>query len=227
MIDDIAVIGVLVLLEGVLSIDNALVLAVLARSVKPELQKKVLTYGLIGAVVLRMTAIFLAQSLLQFSIIKIAGAAYLLYLCIHFFVTQGVEKGEKGEVKARGFWTTILLVELADLAFAVDSILAAVAMTDKYWVIVTGGLMGTVMMRFAAAGMIKLLNRFPKMEATAFMLVGIVGLKLGIEAGRFEGVDFHSHSSPWFWGQWIAMAAAIGYGLKSAVKSAVESTENK
>jgi predicted tellurium resistance membrane protein TerC len=100
-------------------------------------------------------------------------------------------------------------------------------MTDKYWVIVTGGLMGTVMMRFAAAGMIKLLNRFPKMEATAFMLVGIVGLKLGIEAGRFEGVDFHSHSSPWFWGQWIAMAAAIGYGLKSAVKSAVESTENK
>jgi predicted tellurium resistance membrane protein TerC len=102
MIDDIAVIGVLVLLEGVLSIDNALVLAVLARSVKPELQKKVLTYGLIGAVVLRMTAIFLAQSLLQFSIIKIAGAAYLLYLCIHFFVTQGVEKGEKGEVKARG-----------------------------------------------------------------------------------------------------------------------------
>lgn len=214
-IHDFATIGVLVLLEGVLSIDNALVLAVLARGVKPELQKKVLTYGLAGAVVLRMSAVFLAQTLLKSPWIKLAGAAYLIYLSLQFFISQGVEKAEKREIKERGFWTTLALVELADLAFAVDSILAAVAMTQKYWVIVTGGLMGTVMMRFAASGMIRVLNRFPKMEASAFMIVGIVGLKLGLEAGHFEGIDFHSTSSPWFWGQWVAMGAAIIYGLRS------------
>jgi YkoY family integral membrane protein len=216
VIHDFATIGILIVLEGVLSIDNALVLAVLARSVKPELQKKVLTYGLVGAVVLRMAAVFLAQELLKSSIIKVLGSIYLLYLSVHFFATKGVEEAERRETKERGFWTTILLVELADLAFAVDSILAAVAMTDKYWVIITGGLLGTVMMRFAANGLIALLNRLPRLEPTAFVLVGIIGLKLGLEALKIPGVDFHDHGGPWFWAQWISMIAAIVWGTWGA-----------
>lgn len=214
MLHDLATIGILVILEGVLSIDNALVLAVLARSVKPELQKKVLTYGLVGAVVLRMAAVFAAQALLKSPILKGLGALYLLYLAIHHFVAKGGPQDPERKVKHRSFWGTIVVVELTDLAFAVDSILAAVAMTNKYWVIITGGLMGTVMMRYAARMMITLLNRFPRMESTAFLLVGIIGIKLGIEALDFPGVDFHDKTGPWFWGLWISMIITIALGLK-------------
>jgi YkoY family integral membrane protein len=214
MLHDLATIGILVILEGVLSIDNALVLAVLARSVKPELQKKVLTYGLAGAIILRMGAVFAAQALLKSPYLKAAGALYLLYLALSHFLKRDESHDVDRPVKHRSFWTTIIVVEMTDLAFAVDSILAAVAMTDKYWVIITGGIMGTVMMRYAARLLITLLNKFPLMENTAFVLVGIIGLKLGIEALQLPGVDFHDKTEPWFWGQWISMIVTIAFGFR-------------
>ncbi|MBS1959617.1 MAG: hypothetical protein JST80_09120 [Bdellovibrionales bacterium] len=214
MLQDIFTIGALIILEGILSIDNALVLAVLARSVDAERQQKVLTYGLIGAIVLRMVAIYAAKSLLENPILKIFGSLYLLYLAVKFFFFKETEHETKIAQKARSFWITVALVEMTDLAFAVDSILAAVALTSKYWLIVTGGLLGTVMMRFAAKGMITMLNRYPKLETTAYLLIAVVGLKLGLEACHIPGVDFHSTTGPWFWGQWISMALAIAYGFK-------------
>ena len=82
------------------------------------------------------------------------------------------------------------------------------------FVIITGGIMGTVMMRYAARMMITLLNKFPHMENTAFVLVGIIGLKLGIEAAQLPGVDFHDKGGPWFWGQWISMIVTIAFGFR-------------
>ena len=114
----------------------------------------------------------------------------------------------------RSFWMTVILVELTDIAFAMDSILAAVAMTNQYWIIVTGALIGTVMMRFAAIACIRLLEKFPKLEDTAYILITIIGLKVIIEGFRINGVDFQSSHSPWFWAQWLSMAASIGYGFK-------------
>jgi YkoY family integral membrane protein len=213
---DLATIGVLVFLEGILSLDNALVLAIIARGVKPELQKKVLTYGLVGAVIFRMTAIFFANTLIQYTWIKFIGGGYLLWLAIKFFFFTDVEKHK--EVIHRGFWATILVVELTDIAFAVDSILAAVALTNKYWIIVTGGLIGTFLMRFAANQFIRLLNVFPNLETTAYLLISIVGVKVMLEGIHLPGVDFHSSSSPWFWGQWILMSVAIIFGFKKNQK---------
>ncbi len=215
-IHDVVTIGVLIFLEGVLSIDNALVLAVIARGVKPELQKKVLTYGLAGAVFFRMTAIFFAKTLIHFTWIKFVGGGYLLWLALkYFFLT---DKNPEIETVSRGFWTTVLMVELTDMAFAVDSILAAVALSDKYWVIVTGGLIGTFLMRFAANQSIRLLHSFPNLEKTAYLLITVVGVKVVLEGCKIKGVDFHSYASPWFWGQWILMGLIIIYGFKKNQK---------
>lgn len=212
-VGDFATIGVLVFLEGILSIDNALVLAIIARGVEPRLQKKVLTYGLFGAVAFRMIAILFASTLIHYRWIKFIGGAYLLWLAIQYFFMTDDEGGEK-EVIKRGFWMTVLIVELTDIAFAVDSILAAVALSDQYWVVVTGGLIGTLLMRFAANQFIKLLNLFPNLENTAYLLITTVGGKVMLEGFQFEGVDFHSPSSPWFWGQWIVMAIIILFGFR-------------
>ena len=213
-VGDFATIGVLVFLEGILSIDNALVLAIIARGVQPQYQKKVLTYGLFGAVAFRMIAILFASTLIHYRWIKFIGGAYLLWLAIQYFFMTDDEGGEK-EVIKRGFWMTVLIVELTDIAFAVDSILAAVALSDKYWVVVTGGLIGTLLMRFAANQFIKLLGIFPNLETTAYLLITAVGGKVMIEGFQFEGVDFHSPSSPWFWGQWILMAIIILFGFRN------------
>lgn len=210
-LNDLATVGILVFLEGILSLDNALVLALIARGVKPELQKKVLTYGLLGAVIFRMTAIYFAGELIHIRWMKFAGGAYLLWLAIQYFFLEDHEK--ERSVVERGFWTTILIVELTDIAFAVDSILAAVALSNRYWVIVTGGLIGTFLMRFAANQFIRLLDLFPKLETTAYILIAIVGSKVVLEGFHFEGVDFHSGASPWFWGQWTLMGLAIAFGL--------------
>ena len=178
-INQLATIGVLVFLEAILSIDNALVLAIIARGVKPELQKKVLTYGMVGAIAFRMVAIFFVSSLIHFVWIKFAGGAYLLWLSIRYFFFP--EKNREVSTVPRGFWTTVLVVELTDIAFAADSILAAVALTNQYWVIVTGGLIGVFLMRFAANQFIKLLDVFPKLETFAYLLITIVGGKAMIE----------------------------------------------
>lgn len=209
---DAATIGVLIFLEGLLSMDNALVLAVIARGVKPELQKKVLLYGLVGAVFFRMLAILFATWLIQYTWIKFAGGLYLLWLAFkYFFMT---EKETHAEVVARGFWSTVLVVELTDIAFAVDSILAAIALSNKYWVVVTGGLIGTFLMRFAAQQFISLLYKFPKLESTAYILISIIGVKVIVEGLHLPGVDFHSYQSPWFWVQWTLIAVVLALGFR-------------
>jgi YkoY family integral membrane protein len=209
----LAIIGVLVFLEGLLSLDNALVLAIMARGVKPELRKKALTYGLIGAVAFRIAAIGIASSLIRYHWVKIIGGAYLMWLVMKYFFLDD-HSADQIEAKSRGFWQTVILIELTDIAFAIDSILAAVAMTNQFWLIVIGGLIGTVMMRFAASGMIKLLEKFSRLEMTAYLLIAIIGIKIILEGIQIPGVDFHSTHSPWFWSQWTLMAICIAFGFK-------------
>lgn len=108
---------------------------------------------------------------------------------------------------------TVLVIELTDIAFALDSILAAIAMTPKFWLIFTGGILGVVMMRFAASQFITLLKRFPRFENTAYFLVLIIGLKVLVEAMRIEGIDFHDPTTWSFWGFWGSMGAGIAYGF--------------
>ncbi len=209
---DFVTFGIIVFLEGVLSIDNALVLALIARTVEPKDQKKVLIYGLVGAFVFRSLAILLAGFFIAFRALKFVGGGYLLYLSFkHFFGKE--EETANLETKRSSFWMTVLTVELTDMAFAVDSILAAVSMTNKMPIIIAGGCVGMVMMRGMAGLFIKLLDIRPRLETTAYLLVGLIGAKVVIEGLQIPGVDFHHADSPYFWIFWIVMLTFMAYGI--------------
>jgi YkoY family integral membrane protein len=273
---DFAVIALLVILEGVLSIDNALVLGLLAKRLPESLQRKALTYGLAGAFVFRFIAIGTAGYLLQWRIVKLLGGGYLLWVALKHLVFEGREKSEEhvavgadnrptlideatgGElspeqreeelrirssvpvraVKYAGFWSTVAVIELTDIAFAIDSILAAIALVGsapaghigphpKLWVVLTGGMLGVILMRFAAIVFIRLLEKFPRFETSAYLLVTVIGMKLVVDWGMNtpahpHRADFHSPGSPAFWAFWIAMIVCFSVGFLPEKKRSPE-----
>jgi YkoY family integral membrane protein len=249
---DLAIIALLIVLEGVLSIDNALVLGLLAKRLPKHQQQKALTFGLVGAFVFRLIAIATASYLLRWRIVKLFGGGYLLYVALkHFFFETGhedggyetghsslAEGGSAAPVKGprhQGFWSTVFVIEMTDIAFAVDSILAAIALVGsapaghvgphpKLWVVLIGGFLGLILMRFAAVLFIKLLERFPRFESAAYLLVCLIGMKLLVDwmANTPENphrVDFHSPSSPAFWVFWILMIACFSVGFLKPKKT--------
>lgn len=212
---DLATIGLLIFLEGILSVDNAVVLALLAARLPKEQQKKALTYGIVGAIIFRFISIGLAAHLMRWTWVKFVGGGYLLYVAMSHFLKKDKpgDADGAGGVKV-GFWRTVISIELMDIAFAVDSILAAVAVSPKLWVVVTGGVLGMVLMRFAATIFIRLLDRFPSFETSAYMLVTLIGLKLVVDGFKFEAVNFHSSSSPAFWIFWLGMLFCVAWGFR-------------
>ncbi len=219
---DLGVVGVLVMLEALLSADNALVLAIMVRHLPRELQKRALLYGLGGAFLFRLGAILLASHIIAFWWLQAIGAIYLLYLPIKHFIKQG--SGKEVQAKAHGFWQTVALVELADIAFAIDSVLAGVAMVhrqDKVWVVYAGAVIGVVLLRFAASFFIRLLERYPDLDHTAYLLVGWVGVKLAFLASHNYGVAQHAaEPTPMLPSSvfWCGLAAIALFGSFFAVR---------
>ena len=190
---DFLTIGLLVLLEGLLSADNALVLAVLVLGLPEDQQRKALRYGIVGAFTFRTVAVVLAVGLIKIAFVKLIGAGYLLYLVYRHF--GGGENGEDRRTAPKAqpwmglnaFWATVVKVELTDIVFAVDSILVAVAMSPKRWVILTGGILGIVMMRLVIGQLLALVERYPVLVDGAFVIIAWVGAKLLIEYAHSEG----------------------------------------
>lgn len=185
-VGDLGAIGFLILLEGLLSADNALVLAIMVKHLPEKLQKKALLYGLGGAFVFRFLAIIFATFILNLWWLQLIGAAYLLWLPIKHFLNKAGEHSAN-PIKQRGFWQTVIAVELTDIAFAVDSVLAAVGTVnakDKVWVVYLGAILGIILLRFAAGVFIGVLRKFPDLEHLAFLLVGWVAVKLFLFAGH-------------------------------------------
>src|SRR5699024_1855222 len=121
---------ILIGLEGLLAADNALVLAVMVKHLPDEQRKKALFYGLVGAFILRLGSLFIISFLVNVWQVQAIGAAYLLFISgkhLYDRARNGSEELAKPS-SGSGFWMTVLKVEIADLAFAVDSILAAVAL---------------------------------------------------------------------------------------------------
>lgn len=270
---DIITIAFLVVLEGALSIDNALVLGMLARRLPKSQQAKALTYGLVGALVFRVIAICFVSLLLKWWIVKLLGGLYLIYISVkHFFFESKEEDAEvvrlndrgqpilvheesgeplapgemANEIQARtplpldieddvpgkqrklaGFWSTVAVIELTDIAFAVDSIMAAIGFipsvpegqsNPKIWVVITGGFIGVILMRVAAKFFIGMLEKFPRFELAAYLLVVVIGSKLVID-WYFNTpldphqIDFHSPSHPAFWVFWVTMFLSFCVGF--------------
>lgn len=183
-------IGTLVILEGLLSADNALVLAVMVKHLPEKQRKKALFYGLIGAYTFRFIAIGIGVYLIKLWWVKVLGAAYLAWLSIKFFRDRrkGREEQET-EVKELNkssmlirlfgpFWGTVVSVELMDIAFSVDSILAAFGVSNQVWVLLIGGMIGVLMMRGVAGVFLKLIDRIPELETSAYVLILIIAAKM-------------------------------------------------
>ncbi|OAB39008.1 hypothetical protein PMSD_03480 [Paenibacillus macquariensis subsp. defensor] len=216
---------VLVGLEGLLAADNALVLAIMVKHLPDAERKKALFYGLMGAFVLRFGSLFIISFLVDIWQVQAIGALYLLFIAVnHIFrklitkpkTDESIEGSSNGKKKS-GFWLTVIKVEIADVAFAVDSILAAVALAvalppsglghiggldgGQFLVIFAGGLIGLIIMRFAASYFVKLLHSRPGLEVAAFVIVGWVGVKLAIITLAHPSLavlpESFAHSTAW------------------------------
>ena len=191
---DLVTIALLIALEGLLSADNALVMAIMVLGLPKSEHQKALRYGLVGAFVFRIIATLLAVYLIQVAWVKLVGGGYLLYLVYaHFFGgEEGADRNAPPKAKAMfglsPLWATIVRVEFVNLAFSVDSILVAVAMSPKRWVVVTGGVLGIVAMRMVVGRLIALVERYPALVDGAFIIIAWVGIKLGMEYLHTVGV---------------------------------------
>ncbi|WP_413374745.1 TerC family protein [Alkalihalobacillus sp. 1P02AB] len=242
----------LILLEGILAADNALVLAIMVKHLPEKERKRALFYGLAGAFVFRFGSLFVISFLVDVWQVQAIGGLYLLFIALNHIIRKWVfrkrpEDETKKPKKKSGFWMTVLKVEIADIAFAVDSILAAVALAialppsglppiggmdgGQFLVILTGGLIGVVIMRFAATWFVKLLHSRPGLEIAAFMIVGWVGVKLVILTLSHEDLAVipygFAHSTGWklfFYGVLVAIAVG-GWFLSSKNPKAEEEVE--
>jgi YkoY family integral membrane protein len=213
---DLLTVGLLVVLEGLLSADNALVLAILVLGLPRKQQRKALRYGILGAFFFRILATLLAVHLIAFGWVKLLGALYLLYLSYAHFFGHG-DQAERRTIKpARpwlglsAFWATVVKVELTDIVFAVDSILVAVAMSNKLWVIITGGILGIITMRLVIGQLLVIVRRYPALVDGAFVIIAWVGIKLLIEYLHQSGY-IHFAISKWLSFGLIIAIFAIAY----------------
>jgi len=213
---DLITIGLLILLEGLLSADNALVLAILVLGLPKREQQQALRYGILGAFVFRILATLLAVHLIAVSWVKLVGAGYLLYLSWKHFTQKGSPE-ERRSIKPAvpwmgltAFWATVVKVELTDIVFAVDSILVAVAMSNKTWVIITGGILGIITMRMVIGQLLVIVRRYPAIVDGAFVIIAWVGIKLLIE--YLHGAGYvHFEVSKWVSFGLIAVIFVISY----------------
>lgn len=205
-------IGTLVVLEGLLSADNALVLAVMVKHLPEEKRKKALFYGLIGAYVFRFIAIGIGMYLIKLWWVKLLGALYLAWLSVKYFIDKRKGAGEEEEAHGMNqnsilirmfgvFWGTVAMVELMDIAFSVDSVLAAFGVSNEVWILLLGGMLGILMMRGIAGVFLKLLERIPELETTAYILILIIAAKMLLSL-----IDIHISHTLFF----IILVVAFG-----------------
>lgn len=187
------VIANLIVIESLLSVDNAAVLATMVMDLPKEQRHKALRYGIFGAYFFRGLCLVFASFLITIWWLKPLGGLYLLYLVYDWWKGKQTETEEddllnknsnwlyKLTVGTMGnFWATVALVELMDLAFSIDNVFAAVAFSDNIIIICIGVFIGILAMRFVAQGFVKLMEKYEFLEACAFIVIAILGLKLTI-----------------------------------------------
>ena len=180
----LALLPVLVLLELILSADNAVALAAIARSSRqPEQERLALNLGIGFALLLRIALIVVAQWVLQNAWVQLLAAAYLVWLVVDHFNGQSTHQeesmdGNQSSIVQRPFLNTVLLLAFTDLAFSIDSVAAAVAISDQILLISAGAFIGIVALRFTSALFIRWLDLYPRLETAGFLAVAFVALRL-------------------------------------------------
>jgi YkoY family integral membrane protein len=180
----------LVLIESLLSVDNAAVIATMVLGLSKKERGKALSYGIIGAYIFRGLCLFFATFLIQIWWLKALAGLYLIYLFMKYFIKTTSHEEEKPAkqnliykniVKLIGpFWATVLSVELMDLTFSIDNVFAAVAFTRNIILVWIGVFIGILAMRIVARFFVLLMEKFPFLETSAFIVLGILGIKLAL-----------------------------------------------
>lgn len=179
--------GTIFIMETMLSVDNAAVLALMVGKLPEAQQGKALKYGIWGAFVMRGLSLCLVSFLVSFWFLKIIGGLYLLYLTVKHFTAKegdGDEDPDKNPVfkwaskYMSAFWATVALVECMDMVFSMDNIFAVTAMTKLIGWIVLAVFLGIVCMRAVATWFIGVMKKFPFLENVAFVVIGVLGIKL-------------------------------------------------
>ncbi len=197
----------LIFLEGILSIDNAAVLGALVAPLPndqpvpfPKSLQRVgsllhpllgsqrmaaLRVGMLGAYAGRGLMLLLASFIVHNPWLKLLGAAYLIRLAFDSlgagYAESQAEDSATRRVRTQSFWATVVTVELMDLAFSLDNVVAAVSLSDKLWVVVVGVFIGILTMRFAAGLFSRAVERFPVLKTAAYVLVLNIGVELVLE----------------------------------------------
>ena len=178
---------VLVSLELVLSADNAVALASITKSLtEVELQRKALNIGISLALLFRVILIFMANIVLRFWPIQLLGGLYLLSLSINKLFIENLDSVTKNdsqinEISEKGIFKVIFLITLTDLAFSIDSVTAAVAISDQTLLVITGAVIGVIALRFTSELFIRWLTIYSRLENAGYLAVGLIGFKLIIE----------------------------------------------
>ncbi len=173
----------LVVVESLLSVDNAAVLATMVLGLPQADRKKALRYGLLGAYLFRGAAMAFAVILIRFWWLKPLGGVYLLYIAINHFSGKhggGAKPDPAKAARQRGFWATVIMVEIMDMAFSIDNVFAAVAFTPNIILVCTGVFLGILAVRFVAGAFIKLMEAYPFLETCAHIVIAVLGLKLAL-----------------------------------------------
>ena len=179
-INTLILLPILVALEAVLSADNAIALAAIAQGLDSDkMQHQALNLGLVVAFVLRMALILTASWVLRFWQFEVLGAAYLLWLAFQYF-TSDEEDGDHHHhgPKFSSLWQAIPMIALTDLAFSLDSVTTAIAISSEVWLVLTGGLIGIITLRFMAELFIRWLEVYEHLEDAGFLTVAFVGMRL-------------------------------------------------
>lgn len=195
-----SIILVLILLEGLLSFDNALAIAAMASHLPVHQQKLALRLGIIGAYAFRGLVLFFAAWLMENEWVKWIGAAYLVYLAAKHLSSRG-EKHEEHHIPKRkaGLIGTVIGIEIMDLGLSIDNVIVALATVNNsqhipkehhIWVVCIGVFIGILALRLVAGFALRWIRKFPVLAKTAFILVGYVGLLFMVEL-TLEHFEMH------------------------------------
>lgn len=187
----LAIVGNLILIESLLSVDNAAVLATMVKDLPDNQKVKALKYGIWGAYIFRGLAMLFASILIQIWWLKPVGGLYLLFIVFDYWKGKKTKTTDDDLLDKKSnwlyrvtvgtmgnFWATVFLVELMDMAFSIDNVFAAVAFTPNILLVCIGVFIGILAMRFIAQWFVKLMQKYPFLENAAFVVIAILGLKL-------------------------------------------------
>ncbi|MFW6359405.1 MAG: TerC family protein [Chroococcales cyanobacterium] len=208
---------ILIALEAVLSADNAIALASIAQGLdNKQLQRRALNFGLVAAYILRITLIITATWVIQFWQFEVLGALYLLWLVFKYFSSPEDEEHSHSGPKFASLWQAIPMIAVTDLAFSLDSVTTAIAVSEETWLIIAGGTIGVIALRFLAGLFIRWLDEFTHLEDAGYITVAFVGIRLLMKAISPELV-------PPQWAMFLLIVSVFAWGFSKRTQEDVSS----